>query len=281
MRAVRRGVAAERAAFSKTPSMVSEVYGAWDAEAAAGRAYKVHRDALVDVAQGTDARLRGLMLRAAAVVALSTGLTAPTYLYLLFAPCWSELVTGGVVTTAALASTIHLSNRISQTAISMRIVPSVTGTPIGAKIEIITQPYIFYTTRSTRLYALENISRIGISDDGLWRILEFTSPGGRKDMYQLRLCNNVSSVMPFLVSMKRHLEDILLEEGERTTILKMQGTERMLFDLVKLAHVFAPAKSYTDVGPTNPFPRKVELKGEGEGDKIEGKDEAEKMEEKK
>ena len=168
------------------------------------------------------------------------------------APGMQETLVAAATLVLSVPRLLQYNTLVTGLVLRMRIVPTDEDTPAGATVEVVIRSAITSDSTITRVYSLELLSELWVSDDGTWRGMSFQTPGGGHDLYQLSGCSDAVAVVPFLVFMKRDLEE-LTEEARNVTKLKLIGATmrgRRSFD-------YSPDRTKTvpDVTVAEPFPQ--------------------------
>eukprot|EP01061_Rhynchopus_euleeides_P038628 TRINITY_DN66255_c0_g1_i1.p1 TRINITY_DN66255_c0_g1~~TRINITY_DN66255_c0_g1_i1.p1 ORF type:complete len:305 (+),score=78.67 TRINITY_DN66255_c0_g1_i1:70-984(+) len=249
-------------AFRGSSVTASDVYGEWDPKEAAISTFKVHdMNATAPLVVKRELRPRLDLLRAMATCSIATGLTPLGYAGMISTPGMAELAGACAVALAAFKFALMMNRRVISTALRIRIVPSIGSSAVGAQVEVTVFKSCFATEPSLHTYPLHSLTQIAISQDGLWRCLVFTQHG-KSDTVHLRLCPNAHHVIPFLISMKRHLEVIAVEEDLTPkeaaslagTPLQVVGSVPETIDPARFMHRPDPTVKYADVTLTSPYP---------------------------
>ncbi|KAJ9447790.1 hypothetical protein DIPPA_54328 [Diplonema papillatum] len=121
-----------------------------------------------------------------------------------------------VVSSILAAASTAFHRRLVAIVVSMRIIPADDATPQGAVLELgVPVSCVSSQTRFIQV-PLGSISGLAASADGVWRTLGVRSRG-KLELYHLSSLACSNQIIPYVVSMKRHLES--LEPEQRKLVL--------------------------------------------------------------
>eukprot|EP00754_Rhynchopus_humris_P041511 Rhum_TRINITY_DN25068_c0_g1::Rhum_TRINITY_DN25068_c0_g1_i1::g.181085::m.181085 len=231
----------------KARSQCEGVAEGWSLEEAAQVAYRKADVDMTPTETQTEALVRYRVL-GLAPFALSVSMCVNS----IFVPGLQETLTAAAAFAISVPCILRNNARVARLVLRMRIVPTDEDTPEGATVEVVLRSSITSDSTVTRVYALELLSELWVSDDGEWRGMSFQSPGGGRDLYQLSGCSDAVFVVPFLVFMKRDMEQ--LPAAPHVAKLNMIGAttnDRWRFN-------YSPDRTKTvpDVTVAEPFPQK-------------------------